>query len=139
MTMPNLLTIQGAADKIGVSRVAIFNMIRRGEINAIRPGHAYLIPEKNLVGIEKRDQSEIVECARRSRTDRQVSELVSEFPDKRRLTAALDRLNDRDRSMIEGRLGGLDLGDLLEVSGLKTKQGAHYALIAALRRLRAIY
>ena len=56
------------AKLIGVSRVTIFNRIKRGEINADKVGKTYLIPRSEIIGYL--DRGEL--------TDKQKRELESQ-------------------------------------------------------------
>lgn len=54
----NFLTVKQLADILGVSRVAVFNKIKKGQLIATKAGKTYLIPKDQLVGIINNNLSE---------------------------------------------------------------------------------
>ncbi|MCD6423469.1 MAG: excisionase family DNA-binding protein [Elusimicrobia bacterium] len=49
--MKNYITVSQAAKLLGISRVAVFKKIKKGEIKAIRIGRIYAIPESLIENI----------------------------------------------------------------------------------------
>lgn len=47
----SFLTVKELADILGISRIAVFNKIKRGQLVANKIGKTYLIPKDQLVGI----------------------------------------------------------------------------------------
>jgi len=43
--MKNYITVSQAAELLGISRVAVFKKIKKGEIKAVKIGRMYAIPE----------------------------------------------------------------------------------------------
>lgn len=47
----DFLTVKQLADILGISRIAVFNKIKKGQLVATKAGKTYLIPKDQLVGI----------------------------------------------------------------------------------------
>lgn len=47
----NFLTVKELAGILGISRIAVFNKIKKGQLIAKKVGKTYLIPKDQLVGI----------------------------------------------------------------------------------------
>lgn len=54
----NFLTVKQLADILDISRIAVFNKIKKGQLIAKKVGKTYLIPKNQLVGIINNDLSE---------------------------------------------------------------------------------
>lgn len=54
----DFLTVKQLADILDISRVAVFNKIKRGQLIAEKVGKTYLIPKDQLAGIINNDLSE---------------------------------------------------------------------------------
>lgn len=52
------LTVKQLADILGVSRIAVFNKIKKGQLIATKAGKTYLIPKDQLIGIIDNNLSE---------------------------------------------------------------------------------
>ena len=49
------ITIPQLADVLGMSRIAVYKKVKKGEIEAIRIGRNYAVPKKSVVNILGRD------------------------------------------------------------------------------------
>ena len=58
MRSKELLTIPQLAKILGISRIAVYNKVKRGEIKAFRIGKIYAIPKGELEGILGKTLSE---------------------------------------------------------------------------------
>ena len=59
MNQPNdFLTVKELSDILGLSRIAVYNKIKRGQLNAKMIGKTFLIPKDQLTGIINNDLSE---------------------------------------------------------------------------------
>ncbi len=54
----NFLTVKQLADILGISRIAVFNKIKKGQLIALKVGKTYLISKDQLVGIIDNNLSE---------------------------------------------------------------------------------
>lgn len=54
----DFLTVKQLADILDISRIAVFNKIKKGQLVAKKVGKTYLIPKDQLVGIINNDLSE---------------------------------------------------------------------------------
>ncbi|MFA5155493.1 MAG: helix-turn-helix domain-containing protein [Patescibacteria group bacterium] len=54
----NFLTVKQLADILGISRIAVFNKIKKGQLMAAKAGKTYLIPKDQLTGIINNNLSE---------------------------------------------------------------------------------
>lgn len=54
----DFLTVKELADILGISRIAVFNKIKKGQLIATKAGKTYLIPRDQLVGIIDNNLSE---------------------------------------------------------------------------------
>lgn len=75
------LSTSGLAEILGISRVAVFKKIKKGEIKAVKVGRNYIIDKKDLGGIlgktlTKKQKSEI---------DKAVKKTVKEYGETLRL------------------------------------------------------
>jgi excisionase family DNA binding protein len=48
---PPLLSVDQAAERLGVSRTSMYGMIRRGELRTIRVGRRRLVPESAIADV----------------------------------------------------------------------------------------
>jgi len=69
------LTIAELAEILGISRIAVYKRVKKGQIKAIRIGRSYAIPRENISGIigeklSKKGKEEI---------DRAVKKTVREY------------------------------------------------------------
>lgn len=65
------LTIAQLAGFLGISRIAVYNKVKKGQINAIKIGRAYLIPQKNIKVIlkeklDKKDKAKIIAAVKKT-------------------------------------------------------------------------
>jgi excisionase family DNA binding protein len=51
MEKANYLTIPQLAEILGISRIAVYKKVKKGEIEAIKIGRTYAIPKKLILGI----------------------------------------------------------------------------------------
>lgn len=54
----NFLTVKQLADILGISRIAVFNKVKKGQLVAEKVGKTYLISKEQLVGIIDTNLSE---------------------------------------------------------------------------------
>ncbi|MGI5827189.1 MAG: helix-turn-helix domain-containing protein [Patescibacteria group bacterium] len=54
----NFLTVKQLADILGISRIAVFNKIKKEQLMATKAGKTYLIPKDQLTGIIDNNLSE---------------------------------------------------------------------------------
>lgn len=73
--MEKYITIPELAKLIGISRVALFKKVKKGEIKAIRIGHAYAIPKRYIDEILGKALSEKA----RHEIDAAVNKTVKEY------------------------------------------------------------
>lgn len=81
MDNKSFLTVKKLADILGISRIAVFKKIKKGEIKAIRIGKIYAIPKKELgiiTGTTLTDKDKTI-------IDRAVKKTVSEYGETLRL------------------------------------------------------
>jgi excisionase family DNA binding protein len=71
------LTTSELADIIGVSRVAIYKRIKKGDIEAIRIGRNYVIPKHYVSEVYKRE----ITAARKKLIEKAVRKVVREYGD----------------------------------------------------------
>lgn len=81
MEKNEFITIPQLAKILGISRIAVYNKVKKGEIKAIRIGRNYAINLKDIVNIigkelSKRDKEEI---------DKAVTKTVAEYGEVLRL------------------------------------------------------
>lgn len=74
MENKDVITTTELADILGISRIAVFNKIKRGQINAIRIGRNYVIPLKTLSNalgktISENQKKEIEEAVKKTVKD----------------------------------------------------------------------
>ncbi|MBW1912476.1 MAG: helix-turn-helix domain-containing protein [Deltaproteobacteria bacterium] len=71
------LTTSELAEIIGVSRVAIYKRIKKGDIEAIRIGRNYVIPKHYVSEVYKRK----ITAARKKLIEKAVRKVVKEYGD----------------------------------------------------------
>ena len=71
----NFLTVKQLADILGVSRIAVFNKIKKGQLIATKAGKTYLIPKEQLIGIINNDLSE----AEKEKIRNGVSKVIRDY------------------------------------------------------------
>jgi putative molybdopterin biosynthesis protein len=69
--MEKLYTTQEVANMLGVSRITVFNKVKKGEIKARKVGRQYLIAESDLPGflggkLSKKDKSQVEEAVKKT-------------------------------------------------------------------------
>jgi excisionase family DNA binding protein len=69
------LTIPELAKLLGVSRIAIYNRVRRGEISAVKIGRTYVITDQTIVTILGKETTR----ARKKMIDTAVRKTVQEY------------------------------------------------------------
>ena len=74
MKSKEFITIKELADILGISRIAVFNKVKRGEIKAIKIGKAYAIATKDLPILNASISEE-----RKKQIEEAVSKTVSEY------------------------------------------------------------
>ena len=77
----NYFTIPQVARILGISRIAVYKKVKKGEIRAVRIGRNYAIPEGSLAGIMGR----VLRKDDRNEIDRAVHKAVSEYGEVLRL------------------------------------------------------
>ena len=77
MENKDFMTVKQLADLLGISKIAVFKKIRKGEIKAIKAGRAYIIPIKNVSQALGRTISE----AKKHRIGMAVKRVVGEYGD----------------------------------------------------------
>ena len=75
MTESNYLSLKEAADILGISRVAVFKKVKKGEIKAERIGRSFAVKKSEISGIfskklEDKDKKEI---------DRAIEKTIDEY------------------------------------------------------------
>lgn len=58
VTPEKYITVPRLAELLGVSRIAVYKRVRKGQIPAMKIGKMYVITEKTVAGILKRDVTE---------------------------------------------------------------------------------
>ncbi len=75
MTTEKYITIPELAKLLGVSRIAIYNRVKKGEIPATKIGRTYVITDKTVAEILGRK----VTAERKKRIDAAVARTVREY------------------------------------------------------------
>jgi excisionase family DNA binding protein len=75
MAENDYLTIPQLAEILGVSRIAIYKKVKKGQIKAIRIGRNYAIPKKYISEILGKSLSE----ASKKQIDKAISRTVKEY------------------------------------------------------------
>ena len=75
MAIERYLTIPELAKLLGVSRIAIYNRVRKGEIPATRIGRTYAITDEAIANVLGRGTTR----ARKKRIDAAVRKTVQEY------------------------------------------------------------
>ncbi len=75
MKEQEFISIQELANLLGISRIAVYNKVKKGQIKAIRIGRSYAIPKESIGGIlgkslSDKDKQEI---------ERAVKKTVAEY------------------------------------------------------------
>ena len=79
--MSKLLSVQEVADILGISRIAVFNKIKKGEIPAQKVGKAYVISRDELTFIKDKEVSE----GQKSVIEKAVNKTVSDYGETSKL------------------------------------------------------
>lgn len=74
MKKKEFITIKELAQILGISRIAVFKKVKKGEIKAIRIGRTYAIPTKNLPILNTSVSSE-----KKKQIDSAVAKTVREY------------------------------------------------------------
>ena len=69
------ISIPQLAKILGISRIAVYNKVKKGEIKAIRIGRNYAIPKSKIVGISERP----INQASKREIDIAVKKTVKEY------------------------------------------------------------
>jgi len=75
MASPKYLTIPELAKLLGVSRIAIYNRVKKGQIPAIKIGRTYVITDQEIAGILGKE----VTRREKKRIDAAVRKTVQEY------------------------------------------------------------
>lgn len=75
MKEDDYLTIPQLAEILGISRIAIYKRVKKGQIKAIRIGRNYAIPKKYISEILGESLSE----ASKKQIDKAISRIVKEY------------------------------------------------------------
>jgi excisionase family DNA binding protein len=75
MTTEKYITIPELAKLLGVSRIAVYNRVKKGQIPATKIGRTYVITDKTVAGILGRK----VTAERKKRIDAAVARTVREY------------------------------------------------------------
>jgi len=75
MTREKYITIPELAKLLGVSRIAIYNRVKKGDIPATKIGRTYVITDQTVAGILGRK----VTAERKKRIDAAVEKTVREY------------------------------------------------------------
>lgn len=81
ITNKSLLTVAQVAELLGISRIAVFKRIQKGELPAQKYGRFYLIDKKNLPNIFSTNLSQ----KQKDEIDRDVARTVKEYGETLRL------------------------------------------------------
>lgn len=74
MINKNFLTVKELADTLGISRIAVFNRIKKGQIKAEKIGRNYIIQREDAPGV-----GEIINEATKNKIDKGVRKTVEEY------------------------------------------------------------
>ncbi len=77
----NFLTVKQLADILGLSRIAVFNKIKKGQLVAEKVGKTYLISKDQLVGIIDNNLSE----EEKIKIKKGVSKVIRDYGDTLRM------------------------------------------------------
>jgi excisionase family DNA binding protein len=77
----NYFTIPQVARILGISRIAVYNKVKKGEIRAVRIGRNYAIPEERLADIMGKTLRE----GDKKEIDRAVKKTIREYGEVLRL------------------------------------------------------
>jgi excisionase family DNA binding protein len=75
MTVEKYVTIPQLANLLGVSRIAIYRRVKKGEIQATKIGRTYVISDATIAGILGKEAS----SSSRERIDAAVRKTVAEY------------------------------------------------------------
>ena len=81
MTQKKLLSTTEVAQLFGISRVAVFKKIKKGQIKATKVGHNYVIRKKDLADIFGEELS----LQRKKEIEKAVNKVVKEYGETLRL------------------------------------------------------
>ena len=82
---PQFISVAQLAEKLGISRVAVFNRIKKGKIPAEKIGRAYAIPIKVLDNILQDIEQEVTTEEKKADIDKAVKKVVKEYGETLRL------------------------------------------------------
>jgi excisionase family DNA binding protein len=75
MVKKKYITIPELARLLGISRVAVYRRVKKGQISAIKVGRMYMIPAGQVAGILSRKLSD----KEKSQIDKAVRKVVREY------------------------------------------------------------
>ena len=75
------MSIAELAKTLGISRIAVFKMVKNGQIKAIKVGRSYVIPKESVSFIFEKSLSP----AQKERIDKAVAKTVKEYGETLRL------------------------------------------------------
>ena len=81
MTNKEFITIAELAKMLGISRIAVFNKVKKGQIQAVRIGRSYAIPAQNIAHI----LGETLTDKQRNLIEKAVAKTVKEYIDTLKL------------------------------------------------------
>ncbi|MFC1708827.1 helix-turn-helix domain-containing protein [Candidatus Omnitrophota bacterium] len=81
MDNKELMTIAQVAKILGISRIAVYKKVKKGQIQAIRVGKAYVIPAQNLASV----LGESLTQKQKGQIDKAVAKTVKEYGETLRL------------------------------------------------------
>lgn len=81
VTNKSLLTVSQVAELLGISRVAVFKRIKKGQLPAMKYGRFYLIDKKDLPNV----LSTFITNERKIEIDHNVAKTVKEYGEALRL------------------------------------------------------
>jgi len=73
------LTTPELAKKLGVSRITIFNRIKKGKIPAEKIGRNYIIPYENVKGLIENKNSTILTEEKKEKIKKSVKKIIEEY------------------------------------------------------------
>lgn len=82
---PKYIAVAELAKMLDISRVAVFNKIKKGQIPAEKIGRAYAIPYEHVVGITLNKDMGVLTKGRQDEIERAVAKVVKEYGETLRL------------------------------------------------------
>jgi excisionase family DNA binding protein len=79
--MNNLLSLQEVASLLGISRIAVFNKVKKGEIPAVKVGKSYVVDKNNLTIIQEREPTD----AQKTIIKKAIAQTVSDYSEALKL------------------------------------------------------